>query len=603
MLKPKTRGVNLPQGKPRVYFAAHPLDREAYFEELAGDILAAVNCAVWYNDSADEQTSLDDLREMKLFVVPVTTRLFESANDARDREVPFALANNIPLLPILCERGAADRFNKTFGTKHCLDRVSDDPNALPYETKLEEFLKSALLRDRQLDEILAAFSARLFLSYRKKDRDQARELMRLIHKNDSCVDLGIWYDEYLTPGEDFNDEIRRAIEECDVLTVAVTPNIVNEDNYVREQELPWARERNKPILAAEMVSTDRGAFDEADKDVRDGLVDGRSDALIDALRQKIREASVADKPKDGRHDFCIGLAYLYGIHVEADPVRAVEMIQRAAMRGETDAMKKLADVYGKGLGVPKDLILAHGWLERRMFCLSTVLDGGYSNGEILAFLTALLDFCNSAIDLEYYDAAEKILRPTVKYVRELVKHTDCEELTYLWASMLVALGESLLEKGIAEGVRELLSTAYHLFEKLNGATNISYAMVTGRDRRQVRYCLGLVRSAMLLSRAFLADGWTEDAREWCEDARSVLLLNDAVLAEESTHFFAVGQVYATLYRLLAPTPDHPEDREQREDCVAVVRECIDTLRAGRQEELADTLEKEYRSITEDAPRA
>ena len=178
MLKPKTRGVNLPQGKPRVYFAAHPLDREAYFEELAGDILAVVNCAVWYNDSADEQTSLDDLREMKLFVVPVTTRLFESANDARDREVPFALANNIPLLPILCERSAADRFNKTFGTKHCLDRVSDDPNALPYETKLEEFLKSALLRDRQLDEILAAFSARLFLSYRKKRHGESYPLSR-----------------------------------------------------------------------------------------------------------------------------------------------------------------------------------------------------------------------------------------------------------------------------------------------------------------------------------------------------------------------------------------------------------------------------------------
>ena len=43
-------------------------------------------------------------------------------------------------------------------------------------------------------------------------RRYAQELMRLIHKNEFCRDIAIWYDEYLTPGEDFNQEIAAALE-------------------------------------------------------------------------------------------------------------------------------------------------------------------------------------------------------------------------------------------------------------------------------------------------------------------------------------------------------------------------------------------------------
>ena len=39
--------------------------------------------------------------------------------------------------------------------------------------------------------------------------------------------------------------------------MVVTPNLVIEDNFVRREEYPMAREAGKPILPAEMIETDQ----------------------------------------------------------------------------------------------------------------------------------------------------------------------------------------------------------------------------------------------------------------------------------------------------------------------------------------------------------
>ena len=61
--------------------------------------------------------------------------------------------------------------------------------------------------------------------------------MRLIHQNDFCRDIAIWYDEYLEPGENFNNAILKAIEKSKLFTMVVTPNLINEDNYVKNMSI------------------------------------------------------------------------------------------------------------------------------------------------------------------------------------------------------------------------------------------------------------------------------------------------------------------------------------------------------------------------------
>ena len=72
------------------------------------------------------------LREMQLFVVPVTTKLLTKANRAMDVEVPFAFENHIPVLPLMQESGLDDVFIKEFGDLQYLDKYNTDPTAIPY---------------------------------------------------------------------------------------------------------------------------------------------------------------------------------------------------------------------------------------------------------------------------------------------------------------------------------------------------------------------------------------------------------------------------------------------------------------------------------------
>ena len=104
----RTRGQQSPQGKQRVYFTCHTDDFEKYFEEIQKEILDRQDCAVFYLEPNTQPEDVEDyelrLREMQLFVVPVTTKLLTKANRAMDIEVPFAFENHIPVLPLMQEK-------------------------------------------------------------------------------------------------------------------------------------------------------------------------------------------------------------------------------------------------------------------------------------------------------------------------------------------------------------------------------------------------------------------------------------------------------------------------------------------------------------------
>ena len=84
--------------------------------------------------------------------------------------------------------------------------------------------------------------------------------MKLIHKNPQCRDIAIWYDEFLTPGESFNQEIEKALEKSELFTLLVTPNLINEENYIHSVEYPMAQSAKKQILPVEMEHLDMEEF-------------------------------------------------------------------------------------------------------------------------------------------------------------------------------------------------------------------------------------------------------------------------------------------------------------------------------------------------------
>lgn len=352
-LKYKTRGNSHPEGKQKIYFACHPDDLRRYIGEITDDIFETQNCAVYYSDSeldCTEEELISYLSEMQLFVVPITKKLLTEKTHVMDIEIPYALRHHIPILPIMQEEFLVQSFREVFGDLQYLNMHIQDTTALSYEEKLKKYLDEILVSDDTIKKVRSAFRMYIFLSYRKKDRKYAQDLMRMIHKNDFCRDIAIWYDEFLIPGESFNNAISDALNKSELFIMVVTPNLINEENYIMKVEYPHARWTGKTILPVEMAETDRKALEERYEGIPI-CVDANEDTLSKALMRSLSRVALEENNDDPQHNFFIGLGYLSGIDVEVDYNRAVELITKSAEEGCVDAVRKLISMYGNGQGV------------------------------------------------------------------------------------------------------------------------------------------------------------------------------------------------------------------------------------------------------------
>lgn len=358
-MKYKTRNESIsPQGIPKIYYTAHPADHAHYFERFVDVLLEKENCAVFYDDDPefpeDEENFLSNLMRMQLIVMPVTSNLLDKPCRAISEVFTYAMKEHIPVLPILEEHGIEQKFNEICGDLQVLDPNQKDLTAISFDEKLTKYLKSVLIGDELAEKIRAAFDAYVFLSYRKKDRKYAQELMRLIHRNDFCRDIAIWYDEFLIPGENFNDSIKDALEKSELFALVVTPNLVNEKNYVMTTEYPMAHDANKKILPAELQKTDAEKLKQCFSEIPDCTDPNDEIALAEALLSSLEHIAKSGNDNDSQHNFFIGLAYLNGIDVEVDHERALKIITSAAEGGLPEAADKLSEMYYIGQGVKRN---------------------------------------------------------------------------------------------------------------------------------------------------------------------------------------------------------------------------------------------------------
>ena len=141
------------------------------------------------------------------------------------------------------------------------------------------------------------------------------------------------------------------LEKSDLFALAVTPNLVNEPNYVMSTEYPAALGQNKPVLPVEMEKTDRAALAEHYKALPPVVPGEFGDEFRSALLGNLKKIAVTANDQDPGHNYLIGLAYLDGIDVEIDSARALELITGSAEAGVTEAMSQLVTMYETGKGV------------------------------------------------------------------------------------------------------------------------------------------------------------------------------------------------------------------------------------------------------------
>ena len=356
-----------PRGKPKVYFSSCKKDFKKYFDKVCRQLFHICDCAVYYYDTNGD-VEIDDsyrfnLGQMRLFVIPVTAELLYTSNRTMSYDIQYALENHIPILPLIQEPNLENEFNNQFGNLQFLNENNTDSSALPFDIKLETFIKSILVDNTLSDEVRDSFDARVFLSYRKKDREYAQNLMSLIHNNPKLWRVAIWYDEFLIPGENFENNILKELEQSQLFVLAVTPNILEPGNYVMKKEYPEAQ-NVLPIIPAELSPTNIDELKRYFPGICDPVnaYDNRmlTEVLSDSLHDKLRDEV------DAHQIYLLGVAYLMGIDVEKNTGRALELLEAAAEQCDPEAAKLLAKTFFSGNGFPRDYEKAKLWLQRHV---------------------------------------------------------------------------------------------------------------------------------------------------------------------------------------------------------------------------------------------
>ncbi|MCR5675766.1 MAG: toll/interleukin-1 receptor domain-containing protein [Lachnospiraceae bacterium] len=354
-----------PGGLIAIFFCAPQEDHDLYFEEITDAILKLRKTAAVYYAEEIEDVTDELLSRMRLLVVPVTMAFLHPACRERLEIFERARSLHIPMLPVLKQKGISRFFSELCGKIQVLDGTGTDHTGIPFETKLEQFLDSVFVGDETVKRIREAFDAYIFLSYRKKDRKHAEKIMHLIHENPFMRDVAIWYDEYLVPGEAYSEAIENALIKSRLVALLVTPNLVNEDNYVKRVEYPMARERGKKVLPIEAEATDSALFREQYAGAGD-ICDADDHEAVSEILSQVFLSEGFKENDDPEHLYFIGMAYLLGIDVEVDRERAGQLLMRSAEGGCDEAAAFIVDCFREGRYVRADFEMARDWQQFRI---------------------------------------------------------------------------------------------------------------------------------------------------------------------------------------------------------------------------------------------
>ncbi len=414
--KTKTNGHE--RNHKRVYFSCHPDDFEKYFDIISGDLWATTDCAIFYSDYDNYKLSdIDDLlRDMQAFVMPITGSFLTENNVSKDIEFGFAVDNHIPIIPVVDNDELIPLFStimnnikQGYGDIQLLNRESRDITELSYQEKLTKKIDDVIVGNDLIKRIQTAFDAYIFLSYRKKDRKHIKELISTIHSIPFCRDIALWYDEYLVPGEEWDEYIAKSLIKSISMVLAVTPSLIEEENYVSACEYPMAIAEKKEVIPVELIPTDREVLNTIFPGLPEMIKLGDTEKIEKYLKKLLKDIAVHTKGTDPEHEYLIGVAYLKGIDVEKNIKEGVDLIAKAAEEGYLEAIIRLANMYINGDCVEHDELKAIHWLDRAATIQEEIFnstedpkDGAYLFGIIENKIGILLARASLSIDRDEY---------------------------------------------------------------------------------------------------------------------------------------------------------------------------------------------------------
>lgn len=492
-LQVRTRPNTSAHLKSKVLLVMHPDERAQYEEAIGDEILEKADCAL-FTLKADEEKAmfaglkpaaghLVNIGEMRLVVTVVTRRFLKETSFAKTAQIPAALKQNVAILPIVVEPDLAGLYNTDplFKGLQYMNRASQDKTEISYDVKLKKYLDQVLVSSDEVQNIRKHYIGHAFLSYRKKDRSCAKKLMSILH--DIRRDLAIWYDEFLTPGKHYSEEIEETIKQSDLFTMAMTPYMLEKPNYVEEHEYKAAVRSGKDILPVQLE--DIGKTNPEDVFPGIGSCPDAEDTKAIAGRIESCEAKFkgyTGNTESAEHKYMIALGYLNGIENEIDGKLAEELLKEAASQKEKhysiESYRKLVFMYVNGAGVERNRAAAKTTQADLTSYLADII--GETNE--LDYLSDLIDEWTFLGDLFYDDSefiqAEEQYSKVSGCVKEAVLNSNlgknpafCAAIWENGTRCFTRLGVIFVNRGDRQQAAKTLAEGRAVEERLNQTLN------------------------------------------------------------------------------------------------------------------------------------
>lgn len=407
MLCCKTRGNTAPAGKTRIYVVSGPEGRDRYMDAVVRILLQVENAAIYYDDGTGEQEYLNEENHAYQIVAAIITETFLRTENPAKQELLFAIKNNIPIFPFTFEKGVDILFDQTIGHYQCIFAGQQTGTEKNFYQKLYDAISDVVQPEELKQDIYdKAFDLFLFISYRKIDRKYVNDYIKLIHKIPALQGIGYWYDEDLSMGGDYNEEIDIALRGSDAVLLIVTPNVLVEGNYVKRIEYQNAISYGKPIVAVELAPTDRGAFIEAfpEVDYYISLAEiGSSEAVFSNL------IKLQGKPPRSKYsNYLLGQAYLYGTGVEMNWSLGRKILTELAENGYVPAIEAMVDLCKSQTGASLDPEALLRWKKELVLARQYLFEQSQEKDRLLDYLHSLYEYGNEFFMHQKIEEAKRI---------------------------------------------------------------------------------------------------------------------------------------------------------------------------------------------------
>lgn len=305
------------------------------------------NVTIWQINSKidDRNQLLKEVDQMDAVICFITELLVSTPNKIGDDLLPAVIEKKCPFLPIVDGENLKQIFEQKYGHIHFAKRKGKWKIGFD---AIEEFIKelpSSEEKRNQWFELsyrdIEYFSQSYFISYRKVDGKYIDYLQHRIHEEPSLIDTQLWYDSYLAPGEDYNENLKKIIEKCSAVILVITPHLLEPDNYVLRIEIPFAKECGKPMIGILMEQTDLRTIQDlyGVKKIYK-LEEGTSfkDILFDV------GIPIPDVDSYPHHLYELATAYIDGNDVECNMKIACELLYQAIQYKHLAAYEKLIEI-------------------------------------------------------------------------------------------------------------------------------------------------------------------------------------------------------------------------------------------------------------------